>query len=94
MPEVRFRIRWPDGAEEECYSPSTAVSAFFAAGEDYALTDFLARARAALHAASARVEARYGFACSSAMAQLARIDAEAARFASDPKARVACLALR
>jgi len=25
MPEMRFRIRWPDGVAETCYSPSLVV---------------------------------------------------------------------
>ena len=48
MPEMRFRIRWPDGISESCYSPSLVIKDYFAAGTDYALTDFLARSRTAL----------------------------------------------
>ena len=48
MPEMRFRIRWPDGSAESCYSPSLVIKDYFAVGTDYALTDFLARSRTAL----------------------------------------------
>lgn len=89
MPEVRFLIRWPDGTEESCYSPSTVIHAHLSAGSTYSLPDFLARARAALTEASDRVAAKYGFACASAMAQLSRIEAMAATQSGD----VTCLSL-
>ncbi|WP_107677908.1 MSMEG_0570 family nitrogen starvation response protein [Agrobacterium sp. LAD9] len=91
MPEVRFTIRWPDGAEESCYSPSTAIRRHFEAGQTYSLPDFLERARAGLNEASDRVTAKFGFTCSSAMDQLARIEATARSQPSD--GQVACLSL-
>ena len=89
MPEMRFRIRWPDGTPETCYSPSLVIKDYFAVGTDYALADFLARSRTALAIASDRVKARYGMACSRAMAQLARIETAAGAFTDVPDARVA-----
>lgn len=77
MPEMRFHIRWPDGRREACYSPSLVVQDFLAPGDSYALDDFVDRTRTALTIASERVREKYGFACSSAMAQLARIEAAA-----------------
>lgn len=91
MPEVRFTIRWPDGVEESCYSPSTAIQRHLSAGTSYPLADFLTRARAGLNEASDRVAAKYGFACTSAMAQLARIEAQAATQPAD--GQVLCLSL-
>lgn len=93
MPEVRFRIRWPDGAEEECYSPSTVVEQYFASGERYPLDDFLSRAREALNRASDRVEAKYGYRCTSAMDQLSRIESRAEAFTGHQDAEVAMLRL-
>lgn len=89
MPEVRFTVRWPDGAEESCYSPSTAINHHLQAGETYPLDEFLDRARKGLHAASDRVEAKFGFVCSSAMDQLARIETTAKSQPSD--GQVTCL---
>ncbi len=77
MPEVHFRVRWPDGGVETCYSPSTVIKDFFVAGEAYSMADFLQRSRTGLHAASERVRAVYGMGCSRAMAQLAAIEAKA-----------------
>jgi len=88
MPVMHFRVQWPDGTEANCYSPSTVVGEFFVAGQRYALGDFVERAREALHIGSERVREKYGFACSAAMDQLAQIEAQAERFASDPQAKV------
>jgi uncharacterized repeat protein (TIGR04042 family) len=85
---MRFLIRWPDGTAETCYSPSLVVKDFLAPGETYALADFLARSRSALSIASERVEAKYGWPCSRAMAQLARIEVAAAAFADRADASV------
>jgi len=89
MPEMRFTVRWPDGTVEGCYSPSLVIKDYFTPGESYPLADFLGKSREALTIASQRVEARYGFPCSRAMGQLARIEATARNFSSLSNARVA-----
>jgi len=89
MPEIRFRIRWPNGTPETCYSPSLVVKDFLSPGETYALAEFLTRSRAALALASRRVEAKYGRPCGRALRQLANIEAAAGAFMDDPAARVA-----
>ncbi len=88
MPEMRFVIRWPDGASETCYSPSLVIKDFFRVGEAYPVEAFAASAREALTIASDRVAARYGFPCSRALGQLARIESAAARFRAQPDAHV------
>ncbi len=89
MPEMRFTIRWPDGTAESCYSPSLIIRDYFAPGTSYPLADFLDRSREALTIASQRVEARYGFPCSRALGQLARLETAARAFSDQPAARVA-----
>ena len=88
MPEMHFRIRWPDGSAEACYSPSLVIKEFFNPGESYSLADFLTRSRTALAIASDRVEEKYGHACSRAAAQLLRIESAASSFADLPEAQV------
>jgi len=88
MPEIRFTIRWPDGRQEQCYSPSLVIKEYFAPGETYPLDDFVQRSRTALTIASERVKARYGFACSLAMGQLDRIETEARRFSTTTEPQV------
>ena len=92
MPEMRFHVRWPDGAVEACYSPSLVVKDHLAIGESYPLQDFLQRSRTALTIASERVRAKYGVPCSRALGQLARIEAAGDRFAAAPDSRVAVIA--
>jgi uncharacterized repeat protein (TIGR04042 family) len=88
LPELTFVVRWPDGATTNCYSPSLVVEEYFTPGTAYAVADFVSRARTALGIASARVEAKFGFPCSRAATELARIEARAGEFAHDPAARV------
>ena len=78
MPEMHFLVRWPDGGEMRCYSPSLVVREYLEVGRAYAVGDFLARSRTMLSIGSERVRAKYGFACSAAMDQLAEIEARAA----------------
>jgi uncharacterized repeat protein (TIGR04042 family) len=85
MPETRFKIRWPDGAEAICYSPSSIVKSYFDLERDYELADFVARSQTALNIASNRVRAKYGRACGLALGQLADIEATAAQFYSQSR---------
>lgn len=77
MPEMHFHVRWPDGRREACYSPSLVVKDFLSPGESYAVDEFVEKTRTALNIASERVREKYGFSCSSALDQLARIEAAA-----------------
>jgi uncharacterized repeat protein (TIGR04042 family) len=88
MPAMHFHLRWPDGRALRCYSPSLVIKDYFVPGTRYPLPDFLQRARDALGIASERVRAKYGFACSMALDQLAQIEAGAAPFATQPDAAV------
>jgi uncharacterized repeat protein (TIGR04042 family) len=88
MPEMLFHIRWSDGTTEQCYSPSLVIKDHLEVGATYDLAEFMRRSRTALTIASARVHEKYGFACSRAMAQLARLEAAKRRFDQSPDARV------
>ncbi len=59
---------------KSCYSPSTVVRSYFRAGDELPVSEFVSRSRQALNEASDRVRAKFGFACSSAAAQLAEIE--------------------
>jgi uncharacterized repeat protein (TIGR04042 family) len=91
MPEMYFRLRWPDSAETDHYSPSLVIKDYFVSGEEIELPDFLGRARTALTIASDRVKAKYGFACSRASASLSSIERHAAPFLGQSDARVTIL---
>ena len=88
MPEVLFTIQLPDGVTKSCYSPSTAVRNYFVTGDEMSVAEFLTRSRSALHEASERVRAKFGFSCSSASAQLAEIEQWGAAYPPDGIVRI------
>jgi len=88
MPAINFCIRWPDGSEDSCYSPSTVVREHFSSGQSMPLGQFLETAETALNAASGRVEKKFGYFCSSAMDQLSTIKSKAAQFESADNPRI------
>jgi uncharacterized repeat protein (TIGR04042 family) len=90
MPEMHFVVRWPDGAEMRCYSPSLVVREYLEVGRSYALADFVERSRTMLNIGSDRVKAKYGFICTGALDQLAAIEERAA--SGDPLAPVTVVA--
>lgn len=88
MPEIHFKIQWPDGTEDTCYSPSLVVKDYFTPESDYSLEDFVTRSRTALQIASDRVKAKYGSPCGMALRQLAQIESAATRYTTFPDPRV------
>jgi len=38
MPEIYFRVRWPHGEIQRCYSPSTVIEEFSSSGTAAAYT--------------------------------------------------------
>lgn len=88
MPEMTFTVSWPDGSITDCYSPSLVMHDYLSANADYPLAEFVERTTAALDLASDRVRAKYGFACTSAMAQRDEITAMADEFPAATSVRV------
>lgn len=91
MPEMTFTVRWPDGRVDDCYSPSLVMWDHLEVGAEYSVGDFAARTSVALEEAGERVRARYGFLCTSALAQAEEIRGRAALL--DPSAPVRVLAM-
>jgi len=91
MPEMQFQVRWPDGSESLCYSPSLVIEEHVAEGISYPLPDFLSRIETALHIASDRVQKKYGMPCSRAIGQLASINRRAGTFSHHEAAAVTVL---
>lgn len=83
MPEVLFHIQWPDGETVECYSPSTVVREYFQPGMTMTVEEFTNRSSEALNRASDRVQAKFGFRCTSASGQLEIIQSRAKQFRAD-----------
>lgn len=90
MPEIRFKVEWPDGVQSICYSPSLIVQQYLEAGAEYSLEDFVTRSRTALQIGSDRVQAKFGFPCSLAMGQIQQIESIATQYRQLPDPKV-CL---
>ena len=80
MPEMTFTVRWPDGATQNCYSPSLVLHDFFVDETSYPVEEFMSRAVSALTQASERVKARYGMYCTSAAAQIDALEEAGKRY--------------
>ena len=94
MPAMHYQLRWPDASVSTCYSPSLVIKDFFEPHTSYPLPDFMQRLREATQIASDRVEAKFGFACSRAMDNLATVEQLAQRFTDQPHARIEMLAFQ
>lgn len=88
MPETHFKIQWPDGQQETCYSPSLVVKKYFEPGKTYTISEFVEKARESLTIASDRVQAKFGFPCSRALGQLRKIENTAKAYESIPESTV------
>jgi uncharacterized repeat protein (TIGR04042 family) len=88
---MHYRLLWPDLSESECYSPSLIIREYFHPEATYALAEFMRSIREATAIASGRVQVKYGFPCSRALAQLAEIERTAERFAGQTAARIVML---
>ena len=93
MPEMHFLVRWPDGEQMRCYSPSLVVRDFLEVGRDYSVAEFLERSRDMLRIASERVRAKYGYACSAALDQLAVLEERGAACAETARVTVTAFEL-
>lgn len=88
MPEMTFDVRWPDGTDTACYSPSLVVWDHLEVGATYPVAEFVERSSRALGEASERVRARYGIGCTGAAEQEAVIRGLAARYPADAPVEV------
>ena len=91
MPEMQFRIEWPGGEQQTCYSPSLVIKEYFQVGTSYDVAEFATRCREALAIASERVRQKYGYGCALAEAESARLTETAERFRGQPGAQVRVL---
>jgi len=88
MPEVRFQLNWPDGQSSTLYSPSTVILDYFKPGDSLLASELESRGIEALRAASERVRARYGFACTRTDEEEARLRQWISRYGSSDTVRV------
>ena|SRR5476651_343453 len=93
MPQMHFVVRWPDGDETRCYSPSLVVREYLEVGRIYPLPDFMERSRTMLNIGSERVRAKFGYACSAAMDQLQELESRAAGYPPEQQVTVTAFEL-
>ncbi|AJD57720.1 MSMEG_0570 family nitrogen starvation response protein [Synechococcus elongatus] len=83
MPEVYLKLNWPDGSESLLYSPSTVVLDYLKPGDRLTVAKLQQQGCTALAAASERVRARYGFACTRTDEETQKLQSQAANFAAE-----------
>ncbi len=88
MPEVRLSLEWPDGLITELYSPSTVILEHLRPGETLPVAVLQTRGLAALHDASERVRARYGFACTRTDEEAAKLQRSVAAYGADQLVKI------
>ena len=88
MPEVRFQLEWPDGQSSTLYSPSTVILEYLKPGDSMRVSELESLGVTALRAASERVRARYGFACTRTDEEESQLRQLIARYKPDQNVRV------
>ncbi len=73
MPITYINIEWPDKEVDKVYSPSSVIEDYFEAGNTLKIDIFLNQCNQGLNEASERVRKKFGYACTSAMAEASRI---------------------
>jgi uncharacterized repeat protein (TIGR04042 family) len=88
MPEVVLQLHWPDGLDSTLYSPSTVVLDYLPPGKSFSVAEVERLGLQALHEASERVRARYGFACTRTDEEASKLRQQVARYGSDASVQV------
>lgn len=75
MPITYMNIEWPNKKDDQVYSPSSIIKTFFKPQEQLTVKQFKETCTQSLEEASERVRQKFGYACTSAMAEAKRISA-------------------
>lgn len=73
MSELYMQIEWPDNRVDQVHSPSSIIKEFFKKGESLPLSIFENKVVEALHQASNRFRAKFGFESICALSEIERI---------------------
>lgn len=73
MSELYMQIEWPDKRVDQVHSPSSIIKDFFKNGESLPLPVFENKVVEALHQASNKFRAKFGFESISALSEIERI---------------------
>ena len=80
MPVTYVHIEWPDQETDQVYSPSSVIEDYFIPGASLSVEEFSTTCSKGLTEASERVRQKFGYACTSAQAELHRISEKCKTF--------------
>lgn len=88
MPVTYVHIEWPDQIKDQLYSPSSVVKEYFNTNQEISVAEFNLACSESLNEASNRVAQKFGFGCTSAMAELQRIQSECKKYNETEKIKI------
>ena len=88
MPITYVHIELPDQTKDQIYSPSSVIKEYFNPGEDLTVSKFLTTCNEGLQEASERVRQKFGYACTSAIAESQRIHTLCKNYDSSKKIKI------
>ncbi len=92
MPVTHVHIEWPDQETDQVYSPSSIIEDYFTVGATLCIDEFAKACNESLNEANGRVRQKFGFACTSAQAELHRISEKCKTY--DATKRVKIIAIQ
>ncbi|KAA1243129.1 MSMEG_0570 family nitrogen starvation response protein [Aquimarina sp. RZ0] len=88
MPVTYVHIELPDRRTDQIYSPSSIIETYFNPGDDLPIDTFLSICSEGLEEASERVRQKFGYACTSAIAEYQRIHVLCQNYDSSKKIKI------
>ncbi len=88
MPVTYVHIELPDHKKDQIYSPSSIIQEYFNPGEVLSVDTFLTICTKSLNEASERVRQKFGYACTSAMAESQRINTLCQNYDTSKKIKI------
>ena len=94
MPVTYVHIEWPNHKTDHVYAPSSVIQEYFKSGEYLSVEIFLAACSEGLHKASERVEQKFGYSCTSAIAELERINTICQNYDTSKKVKIVSVTIK
>ncbi len=88
MPVTYVHIKWPDNTKDKIYSPSSVIRNYFNPEDEITIKEFEGICNESLDKASDRVAEKFGFGCTSAMAEKKRIYALSKKYKDTEKVKI------
>lgn len=88
MPVTYIHIELPDQKKDKIYSPSSVIREYFNPGEIHSIDNFLTICSKGLNEASERVRQKFGYACTSAIAESQRMNTVCKNYDTSKKIKI------